>query len=123
MQIALPLKENKGLDSAISAIFGRCPFFMVIDPETKTFSIESNPAVNASGGAGIQAAQWIIDKKVDALICKKLGPKAHDVLKAGKVVTYKFDSGTLKETLNAFNSHSLENIFEPNVDAHSGMQE
>ena len=123
MLIVLPLKENKGLDSAISAIFGRCPFFMVIDPETKTFSIESNPAVNASGGAGIQSAQWIIDKKVDAVICKKLGPKAHDVLAAGKVSAYKYVSGNIKETLDAFNSHSLGNIFEPNVDAHSGMQE
>ena len=76
MHIAITLADNKGLESSISPVFARCPFYMLIDPETKIFTIEENPAKNASGGAGIKAAQWMIDHKVAAIISGNLGPKA-----------------------------------------------
>ena len=50
MKIAISLNEDKGLDSQVSDIFGRCAFYMLIDPESKEFSVTANPAVNASGG-------------------------------------------------------------------------
>jgi len=122
MQIAIPLSDNKGLDSSISTVFARCPFYMLIDPETKVFTIEENPAQNASGGAGIKASQWIIDNKADAVICGNLGPKAHDVLSAAKMPAFKYQGGSIEETLEAYNDKNLESFFESNVDAHAGIQ-
>jgi len=115
MQIAIPLSDNKGLDSSISTVFARCPFYMLIDPETKVFTIEENPAQNASGGAGIKASQWIIDNKADAA-------KAHDVLSAAKMPAFKYQGGSIEETLEAYNDKKLESFFESNVDAHAGIQ-
>ena len=121
MQIAFPLSDNKGLESTPSPIFGRCPFFMFIDPESKAFTIEENPAQSASGGAGIQAAQFIINKEASAIICGSIGPKAYDVLSAAAIPAFKPQGGSIEETLNAYKEKQLENLFEANKDAHAGM--
>lgn len=89
MEIALALKENSGLDSLVSPIFGRCDYFMFIDPQTNTFSIEANPAVNETGGAGIKAAQMMVDRKVQAVLSGDVGPKAAAVLMAEGIKTIK----------------------------------
>jgi len=123
MHIAITLADNKGLESSISPIFGRCPFYMLIDPESKEFKIEENPAQSASGGAGVKASQWMIDNEVAAVISGNLGPKAHDVLSSAKIPAFKFQNGSIEETLKAYNDNELESFFEPNVDAHSGIQE
>lgn len=121
MKIAISLEENKGLDSATSTIFGRCPFFMTIDPDSMDFSITENPARQASGGAGIQAAQWVLDQDVTTVISGNLGPKAFDVLSAGKVAAYRHNGGSAKDILKAFEEEALECLLAPNTDAHSGM--
>lgn len=123
MQIAITLADNKGLESSISPIFGRCPFYILIDPESKGFKIEENPAQSASGGAGVKASQWLVENNVAAVISGNLGPKAHDVLSSANILAFKFKGGSIEETLKAYNSKELESFFEPNVDAHSGIQE
>jgi predicted Fe-Mo cluster-binding NifX family protein len=120
MQIAITLSDNKGLESTLSPIFGRCPFFMFIDPETKEFIIEENASQSASGGAGIQAAQQIIDKKAAAVISGRLGPKAHSVLLAASIPAFKSEGGSVEETLEAYKQKKLTSLIEPNADAHSG---
>ena len=123
MQLAITLEENNGLESTISTIFGRCAYFMFIDPKTKEFSIVENPAQNASGVSGTQAAQWIIDQNVVAVISGNLGPKAHDVLSAGGIYAFKFAGNNIEETLDAFNKNEIESIYTPNVEAHSGTKD
>ena len=122
MHIAITLADNKGLESSISSVFARCPFYMLIDPETKIFTIEENPAQNASGGAGVKAAQWMIDKEATAVITGNLGPKAHNVLSSANMPAFKSQGGNIEEMLKAYNEKELESFFEPNVDAHSGIQ-
>ncbi len=122
MHIAITLADNKGLESSISSVFARCPFYILIDPKTKIFTIEENPAQNASGGAGVKAAQWMIDKEATAVITGNLGPKAHDVLSSANMPAFKSQGGNIEETLKAYNEKELESFFEPNVDAHSGIQ-
>lgn len=121
MKIAITLSDNKGLESTLSPIFGRCPFFLLIDPESKEFTIEENPAQNASGGAGIQASQFMVDKEVSVVISGNLGPKAHDVLSSAAIPAFKSQGGSIEDTLKAYKLKQLESLLEPNVDAHAGM--
>jgi len=121
MKIAISLDENKGLDSQASNIFGRCNYYLVFNVEDETFTIEENPAKSASGGAGIQAAQWIINQEAEAVVSGNLGPKAYDVLAAGKIAAYRHNGGTAQEIIKAYKEEKLECLLEPNVDAHSGL--
>ncbi len=65
--------------------FGRCPFFQVYDTETKEVNVLDNPGFTASGGAGIQAGNMLLDKEADVLITGHLGPNAMEVLKNSKI--------------------------------------
>ncbi|MEW6650696.1 MAG: NifB/NifX family molybdenum-iron cluster-binding protein [Chloroflexota bacterium] len=120
MPIAISLEENNGLDSGVSTIFGRCSYYMFIDPKTMIFVIEENPARNASGGAGIQAAQFIVDKQCSALISGQLGPKAQSVLASAGIPVFACPGGTAREALAAFADNKLEVLIAPNASAHSG---
>lgn len=122
MKIAITLKENAGLDSTLSAIFGRCPYYMFIDPDTKEFTIEENTAVNESGGAGIKAAQFIIDRKVSAVISGDVGPKAASVLLSEGIAIYQQHGKTAKDSLEAYLDKRLKQLFTSSVDAHSGLK-
>ena len=122
MKIAITLSDNKGMDSTLSPIFGRCAFVMYIDPESKAYTIEENTAQSATGGAGIQAAQQIVDKKATAVISGRLGPKAYAVLSAAAIPAYQSEGGSVEETLNAYQAEKLTSLMEANAGAHSGMR-
>jgi len=122
MQIAISLEDNGGMDAKASSIFGRCAFFMIVDSESEVFEIKANTARQASGGAGIQAAQWIIDRGVTAVITGNLGPKAFDVLSTGKIAAFKHNGGSANDALKAYQQDALESLIAPNVSAHSGSK-
>ena len=48
-----------GLDAPMDPRFGRCPFFVIVDTESMSEISIANSNVNATSGAGIQAAQEI----------------------------------------------------------------
>jgi predicted Fe-Mo cluster-binding NifX family protein len=60
MKIAVT-SSGPDLDADIDPRFGRCPYITLIDTESGASETLSNPFVDASGGAGIQAAQWILE--------------------------------------------------------------
>lgn len=122
MEIAISLKENQGLDSEVSPIFGRCPFFMFIDPDSKEFTVEPNTAMLESGGAGIMAAQMMVNKKVTAVISGDFGPKASSVLFAEGIALYQHQGRIARETVDAFEKQELKNLFSPTANAHSGLK-
>jgi predicted Fe-Mo cluster-binding NifX family protein len=88
-------------------MFGRCPVFIFVDPETMSFEAISNPAVGAPGGAGIQAAQLVVDRGVIGVISGSVGPKAFGVLKAADVTVYSFGEGTVREAIEAYKAGRL----------------
>ena len=82
MKIAITSTGNN-LDSEVSLVFARSPYFIVADLEDgdiKETSAVENPSKNERG-AGISAAQFIANKNVDALISGAVGPNAFNILK------------------------------------------
>ena len=59
MKIAIPVDE-KSLDSNVCVSFGRTPYFLIYDVDTKESVFLDNSAAASTGGAGIKAAQTII---------------------------------------------------------------
>jgi hypothetical protein len=75
MKIAVSA-SSPALESPVDPRFGRCLYFLIVDPETMEFEAVENPYVSASGGAGIQAAQLVIQKNVEAVLTGSCGPNA-----------------------------------------------
>jgi predicted Fe-Mo cluster-binding NifX family protein len=69
MKIAIPLEE-KTLDTSVCASFGRAPFFLFYDTETKESIFVDNSAATSTGGAGIKAAQIIVDNEASVIDTK-----------------------------------------------------
>lgn len=98
MKIAIPIEENK---EAVCVSFGRAPYFLIHDTDTKTSEIKVNPAAEAEGGAGLKAAQFVVDAGADALITVRCGQNAADVFMAAGVKIYKALSTYANENLKA----------------------
>lgn len=106
MIIAIPVDEKK-LDSPICISFGRTPYFMFYNTDTQKATFFDNSAFNAQGGAGIKAAQKIVDEGTNALITVRCGENAAAVLNNG-VTIYKSKEGTAKENIDAFLKDELK---------------
>ena len=107
MLIAIPVDEDT-TELKVCQSFGRAPYFLLQDTERATFELKKNPALEQEGGAGVKAAQYLLDQNVQALITIRGGENAAEVLKAGEVEIYKAKAGTAKENLAAFAAGELE---------------
>lgn len=115
MRIVIP-SEGKNLEAATSSIFGRSPLFIFVDPETLDFEVMENPAVGAPGGAGVQAAQIVLKKNVQAVIAPNLGPNAFRVFQAAGVQAYYLHAGTIQSNVDAYKAGSLKPLDMPGPD-------
>lgn len=110
MIIGLPANGQE-LSHSFSSVFGRCSHFVIIESSTmKVLNSFSNDARNASGGAGIQAAQMLIDQHVEVIIAPRLGPNAWNVLKSAGTTIFVGISGTLQENVDAFVAGKLNEM-------------
>ena len=113
--------NGAGLDAAASPVFGRCPTYVFVDTDTMQCESVENPAVGASGGAGIQAAQFVLEWGAQAAVTGNVGPNAFGVFQASGVEVYLFGDGTVREAVEAYKAGQLHPMGGANVPAHSGM--
>ena len=57
---------SPSIDSNVDPRFGRGAYLIVVDTDTLEWQAHPNPGVNASGGAGTQAAQFAANQKAEA---------------------------------------------------------
>lgn len=99
------------LDADVDPRFGRGAYLLIVDPDTLEWQAQPNPGVNASGGAGIKAAQFVVAQKADAVISGDFGPNAFDALNAANVAMYLFGAArTAREAIERFKAGALERV-------------
>ncbi|HHX55946.1 MAG TPA: dinitrogenase iron-molybdenum cofactor biosynthesis protein [Clostridiales bacterium] len=116
MKIAIPVDE-KNLKSKVCVSFGRAPYFLIYDKDTKENKIIENSAARSTGGAGIKAAQMIVDSKADVLLTPRCGENAANVLDAANIKIYKTIDSSVKKNIDDFISGNLSLLDE----IHSGF--
>ena len=116
MKIAIPVDE-KSLESNVYVSFGRAPYFLIYDTETKESTFLDNSAAASTGGAGIKAAQILVDNQVNALLTPRCGENAADVLKPADIKIYKTRAASAKVNIDNFISGKLSLLDE----IHSGF--
>lgn len=109
------------LDAQASPVFGRCPAYVFVDPESMAFEAVDNPALGAAGGAGIQAAQFIVERGANVVVSGNVGPNAFGVLQSANVPVYLFSGGTVRQAVEGYKNGQLSAIGGANVQAHAGM--
>ena len=113
---------NNDLEASVDPRFGRCQYFLFVDTETMNFEAVGNPAFIAGGGAGIQAAQFIVNKGAKVVLTGDVGPNAFQALQAGGVKIVTGTQGLVKDVIERFNKGELGYAGAPSVESHSGMR-
>jgi predicted Fe-Mo cluster-binding NifX family protein len=107
MKIAITA-QTPSPESPVDPRFGRAPWLMIYDPQKDSWeSIDNSAGINAAHGAGIQAAQKVVDQKARALVTGAIGPKAFKSLAAAGVKIYHGATGTVSEALQACKQGNL----------------
>lgn len=119
MKVAIS-SSGKELTSQLNPRFGRCTHFLILDTEEMNHEAVDNDSAGLSGGAGIQTAQFLASKGVNAVITGNCGPNAVAALLAAEIELYTGQTGPVKDVFELYRKGSLTPTREANVDSHYG---
>ena len=121
MKVAVPV-ESKSLDAPVCPSFGRTPLFVLFDTESGSHEFLDNGAAASQGGAGIKAAQMLVDSGTAALITYRCGENAAEVLNTADVKMYKAQDGSVAGNLAKLKDGKLSLLAEihPGFHNHGG---
>lgn len=120
MKIAVT-STGTSLDDAVESRFGRCPYFLIIDPDSMAFEALANPNIHQGGGAGIQSAQLMANKGVSVVLTGNCGPNAFQTFGAAGVQVITGVSGPVRQAVERYKAGQLTGISGPSVQSHFGM--
>ena len=109
MKIAVPISERNEV-ARMARRFGRSYYYLIYDDQNDDIVIIENPAVNARGGAGIQAVEFLISKGVNAVIVPEVGPNATRVLRSANMDIFQGLDLTSKELIEKWKKKELRRI-------------
>jgi predicted Fe-Mo cluster-binding NifX family protein len=118
MKIAIS-SEAMNLDANVDPRFGRARCFIFYDTDTDAFEAHSNEQVlNLPQGAGIQAAQQVIDRGTEVLLTGHCGPNAFRTLQAGGVKVILDVQGVVKKAIGQLKNGALKPAESSDVEGH-----
>jgi len=115
MRIAVAA-SGKGLDAPAVTVFGRAPYFVIVevsDGDVKLVENVQNPGVSSGKGAGMLAAQTVINKGVNAVVSGTVGPNAYSVLAQAGIRLYLAVPGTVRDNAVAATRGALQEVTKP----------
>ena len=119
MRIAISATgQNK--ESLLDRRFGRCDYFLIYDTELGEEKAIINAGASSGGGAGIAAANQVIEENVSAIITGNLGPNAFDLIEKAGIKAYTCDELPVIQAIEMLQKNELSEI---NIagNAHHGM--
>ncbi|HHU07570.1 MAG TPA: dinitrogenase iron-molybdenum cofactor biosynthesis protein [Clostridiaceae bacterium] len=105
MKIAMPvngINETNLADINTNKSFGRAPYFLIYDIESQEATFLQNSAADNPSGAGIKAAQIIVDQRITALLTPRCGENAANILHTAGITLYQTIDASAEENINAF---------------------
>ena len=111
MKIAIPVDENH-LKTNVCVSLARAPYYLIHDTESNESIFIENTAADSQGGAGVKAAQLLVDQKIHVLLTPRCGQNAAEVLIAAKMEIFRTEYPSAHENLDAFKSASLTALTE-----------
>lgn len=109
MKIAVS-STGKEINSMLDPRFGRCNYFVIYDTDDEKIKFIENKGQTSGGGAGIAAAQQIIDEQVNVAVTGNLGPNAFDIIKKSDIKVYNCGNIKVKAAIELFKEGKLEEL-------------
>jgi predicted Fe-Mo cluster-binding NifX family protein len=100
--------QAESLNSEIDPRFGRANYFLIVDTDNMEIESFKNPYTQAGGGAGIQAAQFVANKDVEAVITGNIGPNSFQVLTEAGLNIISGLSGSVKSAIEKYKNGELK---------------
>ncbi len=103
MKVAI-CADGSNLDSRVSVVFGRAPYFIIYDLATDRYEAIQNPAQSALGGAGPMAANFVASQGVRAVVTGGIpGPNAQGMIIGLGIEVIQFQ-GPVKDAISMLKS-------------------
>jgi predicted Fe-Mo cluster-binding NifX family protein len=112
--------NGTGLDAPISPIFGRSPFYVLVDTETMHVETMLNPETSSLRGAGFHSPELIAGRGAQAVVTGSVGPNAFRALQALGLPVYLSAGGTVRKAIEAYKAGRLQPAEDASVPTHKG---
>jgi predicted Fe-Mo cluster-binding NifX family protein len=119
MKIAIS-SSGKDLNSDLDVRFGRSPYFVIYDTDSKEVKSVENKGQTSGHGAGVAAAQQILDEGIDVVITGNLGPNAYNLMKKSNIKSYGCSVVSCKNAIELFQEGKLSELTESGP-SHMGL--
>ena len=119
MKIAITASQPN-MDAEVDQRFGRCSYFLVVDPETLEYETIENNSASSASGAGISTAQMVVNKDITTIITGNCGPNAYKVLADAGVKVITGVEGKIAKAIENYNSGNYLTTEKPSVGEHFG---
>ena len=120
MKIAISSSGNN-LDSALDPRFGRCAYFLIVDPADMRYDVLINQGAAQSRGAGIKAANFLAAKNVDVVITGHASLNVFQTLASAGIEIFLEQQGKIKEVVALYKSNGLKPATQSAVNAYFEM--
>lgn len=122
MNIAISISGNS-LNSPFDARFGRAASFCIVETESGEWEAFENPALSASGGAGVQASQFVAKHGVQAVVSGAFGPNAFDTLAAAEIDMYLAPGNEMHTAAEILEMYKAGQLTKAEAATHAGHHE
>ncbi|MCX6559539.1 MAG: diguanylate cyclase [Candidatus Aminicenantes bacterium] len=113
MIIAIPIEEDKGLDSLVCAHFGSAPGFLIVDAESGLSRAVGNQNHQHVHGACTPLAS-LQGERLDGIVVGGIGGGALAKLNAAGLDVFLAAAPTVRETIEALKAGTLQKV-EPGM--------
>lgn len=120
MKIAIT-SFGPNLTSQLCPRLGSCAYFLVIDPADMNFDVFDNKHESSTGCNGIQAARFLMSKKIHAVITGRCRPETFKILSDAGIYLYLNQSGTVKEVLKSYRIGQLRRVTKAHHSNSAGL--
>ena len=108
--MAIPLKDDKGMGSAVNEHFSRSPFFMIIDEASNGQKLIENSAAFKPGHEGTM--EMLHGNGVENVLCSGIGPGALDYASELNIRVCFGRAKDAQELYEKYSRSELENVVD-----------
>lgn len=119
MNLCIPVTEDKGLESPVSAHFGSAPIFLVVDTDSGSCRPLPNQNLHHAHGQ-CQPLLSLAGQQIDGVAVGGIGMGAMMKLRAGGVRVIISGEATVEGTIAAFKAGTLREATPATACAHHG---